>query len=612
MKNPIALRIFILLDLVLALLLILPPLFKVSASEIIFQDNFEDGKANDWNVTSNSCTFNGIPAEWKVVENKLGIKIDGGTCYSEITPNDNLWNTTKSDYNVEFDMTLVSGTDHHFAFRYANVNDWYNFHIQSPNKIIFQRMNNPSGGNIIYDDFSNGQTIHFKLTINRDHLQVYIGQNPQKLIYDNPQMGNYYRTGKIALQGTAGSDPSSETYFDNIIVTSIDETIPPFDLKVPLIKQISDPWQSQIYDSAIKWSSSPTIRSWGCALTSATMILNYYGINKLPNNTPLDPGTLNTWLKNQKDGYIGNGFINWLSLSRLSKLAKNINKITNFDALEYSREGFADKEKLRDNINNNIPNILEVPGHFVVGKGINGNTFNINDPFYSKFSLAEYGNTFNSMGTYTPSNTDLSYIMLTVNPEINLELKDESGKVVGTNFVQEPITSDSNLNQSNQKIRIFYLKNPISQKYKLNIITSKSITYLLRFYFYDINGNVSTSEQNGIIDTTKTDLYEIQFNKENAEQSKNFRIVTFQDLINDINQFKIQKLIIPWTANNLITFARNAEKDYQKGHKNIAILKLNLLEEMTKSFRRPPLIKSEAYNILISDIEYLKKHLQIN
>jgi hypothetical protein len=67
------------------------------------------------------------------------------------------------------------------------------------------------------------------------------------------------------------------------------------------------------------------------------MVFKYNGVKKLPNGKELNPDTLNNWLITQKDGYIGNGMVNWLALSRLSKQAISINNITEFDALEYNR-----------------------------------------------------------------------------------------------------------------------------------------------------------------------------------------------------------------------------------------------------------------------------------
>ncbi|MCL4417932.1 MAG: C39 family peptidase, partial [Actinobacteria bacterium] len=190
-------------------------------------------------------------------------------------------------------------------------------------------------------------------------------------------------------------------------------------LDVPNLKQTDEPWQGNIYDSADKWNpANSTINRWGCALTSAAMILRYHGINLLPGGTILDPGSLNTWLNNQEDGYVGDGYINWLAVSRLSRLARDTNNITDFEALEYQRISGRHDTDLTNDLNNSRPDILQEPGHFIVAKGIGEGTFYINDPYYNRTDLNSYDNNYLSLGRYIPSNTNLSYIMLATNPEI--------------------------------------------------------------------------------------------------------------------------------------------------------------------------------------------------
>src|SRR6185437_6762886 len=160
----------------------------------------------------------------------------------------------------------------------------------------------------------------------------------------------------------------------------------------------------------------------------------------------LNPGSLNTWLNNQPDGYVGTGWVNWLALSRLSKLTATINNITSFDALEYHRTPGTNITQLTSDLNNNIPDILEEPGHFIVGKGINGNTFDINDPYYNLDNLdnTKYHNSFLSLGRYVPALTDLSYIMLTSDPDVTLTVKDSHGNIVGSSFIQSSIIDPVN------------------------------------------------------------------------------------------------------------------------------------------------------------------------
>ena len=294
------------------------------------------------------------------------------------------------------------------------------------------------------------------------------------------------------------------------------------DLPVPLLKQNDPAWGNQVYDSANIWSpNSPGISSWGCALTSAAMVFRFHGIQNLPNGTPLDPGTLNSWLKSQSDGYIRNGLVNWLSLSRLSRVAKPQNPSFLYDALEYQRVGSMDTILLKSDIENNRPGILEEPGHFIVAKGTTGAGFDINDPFYSRNSLSDYSNTFLSMGRYIPSNTDLSYIMLVVDSNINIVLKDTSGNILGEEFIQSPINNTlSSGSSSGNPLKTIYFKAPSTGVYKVFLTSLNNSPYRLDAYLYDSNGNVVKRDFSGRLNKTKGDSFTINFDKNNSKKNK--------------------------------------------------------------------------------------------
>ncbi len=67
----------------------------------------------------------------------------------------------------------------------------------------------------------------------------------------------------------------------------------------------NEPWANDTYDH----EAGKTICDSGCALTDYAMALATAGL-KLPDGTAIDPGTLNTWLKNN-GGYDQQGFIQW-------------------------------------------------------------------------------------------------------------------------------------------------------------------------------------------------------------------------------------------------------------------------------------------------------------
>jgi hypothetical protein len=298
-----------------------------------------------------------------------------------------------------------------------------------------------------------------------------------------------------------------------------------------------------------------------------------------------------------------------LALSRLSKLAKSINNITAFNALQYNRTGSGGKNKLTADINNLLPDILEVPGHFIVAKGISGTTFNINDPYYNRSTLNDYSNTFLTLGTYTPSYTDLSYIMLNTDPSITITVKDSNGNAVGESFIQQPLVNDDNPSQVNSPIQIFYLPQPQTQDYHLTISSSTDKIYDLHAYLYDQDGNVNVLDQNGLIGTGKTDNFTINFDQQNFSNSKNTKIVTFQSLIDDINEAKTLKLINNNGVYDSLLAKAAISQIINLINKNTSLNILNsLLNELNA--QRGKHITENAYQILLYDVNYLKSHLQ--
>lgn len=382
----------------------------------------------------------------------------------------------------------------------------------------------------------------------------------------------------------------------------------PLSLPVPLLKQTSEPWQAYEYDSATLWNpSNPTINRWGCAMTSAAMIFRYHGIKKLPDGITLDPDTLNTWLKNQPDGYVREGWVNWLALSRLSMLATSVNDITTFDALEYDRKGWADKTQLTNDIANGIPGILEEFGHFIVGEGIDGDTFTINDPYYDRYTLNEaYGNTFLSLGRYVPSSTNLSYIMLVADADISLKILDNNGNELATGFVQQPINDPTDLTKHNSPLTMLYFQKPKTGQYQIIASSSNNKQYTLSAYLYDVNGDVKMIDQPSIIKPESTNSFIVEFDKNNNNNSNINKNVTFQITINDIRELDQLGHMDRGITTALIQLINNSEKMYLSNKKKQAMQLLWTAEKLLdKSINK--LADNKAYEILMIDFVALKR-----
>jgi len=297
---------------------------------------------------------------------------------------------------------------------------------------------------------------------------------------DNPNLN-----GRIGFEVWPGgkSESSSPTinYFDDVLVTEYNYK-PTLDLPVENLKQYDLGWGNETYNNASTWAETPTIESWGCALTSATMVLRYYDYDIWPN-------TLNDWLKNQPDGYIKNGLVNWLAISRYTQRQTS----TNSPVLEFQRYN-ADPAKLKEELLQGRPPILELPGHFIVAKGKEDSDFLINDPA-SKTELLSIlestRGTHSSINSYIPANTNLSYVMLVVNSSAQIYLFDSTGNPVSANsYIQEPLQNNLNKSQTGgESFRILLFPKPQNDTYSVTI-EGENGPFQLDAYMYDQEGNL--------------------------------------------------------------------------------------------------------------------------
>lgn len=351
----------------------------------------------------------------------------------------------------------------------------------------------------------------------------------------------------------------------------------------------SSPWGNQIYDHAILWSNNPTINRWGCALTSADMVLQYYGF-------PINPDGLNIWLNSQTDGYLGSGLLNWLAISRYSKTHVTNNQ----PSLEFLRLSNTN-QNLTNEINNNRPAILEEPNHFVVAKSLTQTSFGINDPAFSNHpTLDSYGNTFNSIFSYTPSHTNLSYIMLTIDPQSNLKVFDTNNQeITGDTFIQNPLIDDvNNSNMSGDSVKVFMFPKPTDGNYKAEV-TGNGI-YELDSYIYDVNGNVNLTKSKGLADPSNADKFTITIGEVNTTNQN----LTIDSIIKDWDNAKIAGKI-KTNLYNQISFLLEIVKKLNEKHLTVAskaVLKATI--QIIKIFT-PSQIDPTISNIIQSESQTL-------
>ncbi len=407
------------------------------------------------------------------------------------------------------------------------------------------------------------------------------------------KVGNYlYLTGGWNTDG----------YLDTVFYTKLNKVV---NLPVSLLKQTSSPWNDDLYDSANLWASDSSFERWGCAVTSAAMIFNYHGLNQMKDGSLLDPGSLNNWLKSQQDGYIGNGNTNWLALTRLSKQISGVNEV-DFDAFEFSRAVSADPQMVKDLINGGMPSILRVPNHFVVSKGYTNNNILINDPYYDREDLTEYENTFQNISMFTPSSTDLSYIMLVVDDNVNIEVFDDGGNAIGDLVIEEPIADPAGVASSTAKtLKIVYVSQPKNGKYNIKISSGDRANYNLTTYLYDENGNVKKVPFSNLIDNEEYS-YVINFDKKKNSKSTVEESVTYESLIKSIEELYKDKEIKLGAYINLSTNAKLAQTF--KKSKQIEKTMLKNLKNNLKAMYKSKQVTSYANEYLSKRISALEKN----
>lgn len=374
-------------------------------------------------------------------------------------------------------------------------------------------------------------------------------------------------------------------------------------LPVPDIKQYSNPWGSQIYNFANNWfPSNPSIARWGCAITSATMVLNYHGDNT-------DPGTLNEWLKNN-NGYTRNGAVLWPSISKYSLNDPDT------PTLEFAYLPFSNA-LVKSEVDSNRPPILKLlnatygGNHFIVAKGYGNPDIFVNDPGNaSNDTLSEansyWGDTV-KLGRFTPSNTDLSYITLFVDDDVELEVVNPSGNILGNEyyFKEGPMLDPENPNSDSgvEILNAFYYPKPPDGLYKVSL--SGEGNFQLDSYLHDQEGNVQLQNFLGQLENGQEKDYYI-FISDNlkftfpTDTKKGIEI-----LLSDLEEmYKTGDISKNGVFVSLKQLLENALKQIQKENPLTAEILLNVALERIKFFT-PKFINEASSNELQAKIQIL-------
>ncbi|HMO95493.1 MAG TPA: FHA domain-containing protein, partial [Tepidiformaceae bacterium] len=216
--------------------------------------------------------------------------------------------------------------------------------------------------------------------------------------------------------------------------------LPPGSSGSPYFAQNNPKWAKVEYARAGDPEFGPdwcgtTIEQCGCAMTSVTTIMALFQIVTMPDGSELTPEAVNAWFNEQarktSRGWVSRGYIYgdviWAAANELSgQIAQARGGGT---TIRFAGFGSGSEEEVREQLRNNRPVVLEVPGHFVAAVGLDGDTILLNDPYYpERNTYAAYAGKVKKSVLFEPSN-DLSGVVITVPKDLRVRVVNSSGQV---------------------------------------------------------------------------------------------------------------------------------------------------------------------------------------
>lgn len=469
--------------------------------------------------------------------------------------------------------------------------------------------------NVYYTTVNDDGTVQ-PWTLSQNHL-------PQGVCCGATTVANGY----IYLTGGYNGNYLDTVYMAKLNITSNSDT-----LDVPYFSQNVTPWGSSEYDDVLSLGGTKddNMDRWGCAITSAAMVLKFNGMNELPDGTAVDPGSLNQWLKNNSGYVTGKGKDGWYSYFDWNAVAVLTRKLYNSgkSAGELMHQRAYPSASTTTLLNNDLaqfPDILQVKNtqttsHFIVAKGIMDNTYAVNDPEWNYTDLTAFGNTYYQVDRYIPSHTDFGYLEAVVNPNVNILVTDSQGRRTGIDAkgnsfheipgasysFQAPISNPDitgNPQSLGTGVNEFLLPTPEVGSYSISISSSGNGPYTLNLITYDKNGDNLSKKYVGTASKSGDVLATVGYQSDSpAVIHKN---VTPASFFNDLQaliklKYLSKKGLVIALFNNLASLAKNNERHNRFDHTKLVVIQkfLGMIFGNNNS--------NDGYKILMDDLAELQ------
>jgi len=444
------------------------------------------------------------------------------------------------------DSTPGQGFEYNLLFERLGISDYFNTERYYPGGVI-------QSSSPLYSSPSTNGPFGTVGPLRHAAFRVFTNSSLNKLFASNDSSGLVFESkidnGYVAVSGTSLfvndliADIDNLRYFLNLFalgckdgtkvvlnVPSFKQGLPPYDNADPL-------WEGNIYDHGSTerlWcdrdNGTALMYECGCALTSASMVMSYLGVEKTPlvgsAVVDLDPMSLNFSAKGllKNGGYAGFAYGNfrWDFVSNLSQFIHNEDS-TSPKIEQPVREDFS-AERVKELIDAKTPVILKVSGSFgvhwvtVVGYDSSSNRLIINDPAYpdpdfGKFTYLDERYvpfTEGSMVVYTNTDSDFRYLQFVTVSQNHLLATDSLGNKTGydpeTGQHLEQIPNSSyaldeyygspaevSATATTDGVRFLTLRLPPDGQYSLQVFSQDSEPHEVIVYSSSLNGNLASA-----------------------------------------------------------------------------------------------------------------------
>jgi murein DD-endopeptidase MepM/ murein hydrolase activator NlpD len=187
---------------------------------VLFHDDFNDGDAAGWSIPRNTCT-----SSWQMNSFSYGIIINS-PCITETIPT-TLSIPPGASYSFEVDVTMATSAnmDRNFVFKYLNSSNWYGIHTLGNNLYLHKVVNGTEyflqNWHVSYP-FLDNETYRFKVLVTPNIYYVFVNGVLVSTVLEDG--GPVFSNSSAGLQASSGGIPTSQVWFDNVIITGI---VPP-------------------------------------------------------------------------------------------------------------------------------------------------------------------------------------------------------------------------------------------------------------------------------------------------------------------------------------------------------------------------------------------------